>query len=63
MGDFEDWEPVARPRKVHYVWPNGNPLSLAEENWLDDYIIFVPSSKPGPAGDVHQHELRNQLRP
>jgi uncharacterized protein (TIGR03437 family) len=44
--EFEDWEPLAAARKVHYLWPDGSPVNETEESRLDDYVIFAPTPDP-----------------
>ncbi|MEZ5353813.1 MAG: fibronectin type III domain-containing protein [Bryobacteraceae bacterium] len=44
--DFEDWEPLASARQVHYLWPDGGVLSENQESRLDDYVVFAPTVDP-----------------
>ena len=44
--DFEDWEPIARARRVNYLWPSGTLLSDEEKSMLDDYQIWMPTNDP-----------------
>jgi len=44
--DFEDWEGVEAARDVHYLWPDGTPLTEDEESRLDDYVILAPTTDP-----------------
>lgn len=43
---FEDWEPLASARNVHYLWPGGGSLTEAEESFLDDHAFFSPTGDP-----------------
>jgi hypothetical protein len=45
--DFEDWEPLAQARAVQYLFPDGTPLTLADESRLDDFFMFLPTGEPG----------------
>ena len=45
--EFEDWETVAQARDLQYIFPDGTPLTLAEESRLDDFFIFMPTGDPG----------------
>jgi hypothetical protein len=44
--DFEDWEPLADAREIHYLWPDGSLLNEDNESKLDDYMIFAPTPDP-----------------
>jgi hypothetical protein len=44
--DFEDWDSVAQARDVQYIFPDGTPLTLADESRLDDFFIFMPTGDP-----------------
>jgi uncharacterized protein (TIGR03437 family) len=44
--DFEDWEPLAYARELHYLWPDGGLLSEEEESRLDDFAIIAPTADP-----------------
>ena len=44
--DFEDWEPLADAREIHYLWPDGSVLDEDNESKLDDYMIFAPAPDP-----------------
>jgi hypothetical protein len=44
--DFEDWETVAQAREVQFIFPDGTPLTLADESRLDDFVIFLPTNNP-----------------
>jgi hypothetical protein len=41
--DFEDWESAAVVRDVHYLWPDGSDVALADESKLDDYVVLAPT--------------------
>lgn len=45
--EFEDWEPLAEAREVRFVWPSGRELSDAEEGYLDDFVMLMPTGDPG----------------
>lgn len=45
--EFEDWETVAQARDLQYIFPDGTPLTLAEESRLDDFFVFMPTGDPG----------------
>jgi hypothetical protein len=44
--DFEDWESIARARRVNYLWPSGSLLTDEEKSMLDDYQIWMPTNDP-----------------
>lgn len=44
--DFEDWETISQARDVQYIFPDGTPLTLADESRLDDFFIFMPTGDP-----------------
>jgi uncharacterized protein (TIGR03437 family) len=46
IADFEDWEPLAAARQLHYLWPDGSLLTPDEESRLDDYVVLAPSADP-----------------
>lgn len=44
--EFEDWEPTASAREVHYLWPDGTLLDVANESKLDDHVTLMPTGNP-----------------
>lgn len=44
--DFDDWEPVAMAREVHYLWPDGSEVNLENESKLDDHVTLMPTGDP-----------------
>lgn len=44
--EFEDWETVAQARDLQYIFPDGTPLTLADESRLDDFFMFMPTGDP-----------------
>lgn len=44
--EFEDWEPTASAREVHYLWPDGTLLDVANESKLDDHVTLMPTGDP-----------------
>ncbi|MFN0111343.1 MAG: hypothetical protein ACKVZH_20970 [Blastocatellia bacterium] len=44
--EFEDWEPAASAREVHYLWPDGTLLDAANESKLDDHVTLMPTGDP-----------------
>lgn len=44
--DFEDWEPTAAAREVHYLWPDGTLMDVANESRLDDHVTLMPTGDP-----------------
>ena len=44
--EFEDWESAEAAREVHFLWPNGDPVSAADESGLGDHFIFFPTGEP-----------------
>jgi hypothetical protein len=44
--EFDDWEQIAQPRDVHFLWADGSTLDVANESSLDDYIMFMPTGDP-----------------
>jgi hypothetical protein len=44
--EFEDWEPTAVAREVHYLWPDGSELDVANESKLDDHVTLMPTGDP-----------------
>jgi hypothetical protein len=54
--DFEDWEDVAQARDVHFLWPDGTLMNVANESALDDFIMFMPTGFPNTQilyGNMH----------
>jgi hypothetical protein len=49
--DFEDWEPLAIGRNVHFVWPSGRALTDTEAGYLDDFVMLSPT------GDASQQVM------
>jgi hypothetical protein len=41
--EFEDWEPLAVGRNVHFVWPSGRALTDTEAGYLDDFVMLTPT--------------------
>lgn len=41
--NFEDFESYETARDVHFVWPNGEELSVYEESGLGDHFIYLPT--------------------
>lgn len=41
--EFEDWETMAQARSPKYIWPDGSAFTDADEDNLDDYVIFQPT--------------------
>lgn len=41
--EFEDWEPVAAARSVHFLWPNGDLLDDRAEGYIDDFHFLAPT--------------------
>lgn len=44
--EFEDWEPLASARQLHYLWATGGRLTDQEESRLDDFVVFAPTADP-----------------
>jgi hypothetical protein len=44
--EFDDWEQVAQAREVHFLWPDGSAVDLANESQLDDYMMLMPTGNP-----------------
>jgi hypothetical protein len=44
--EFDDWEQIAQAREVHFLWPDGSTLNVANESALDDYMMFMPTGNP-----------------
>ena len=45
--EFEDWEPLALARDIHFVWPSGRSLTDREAGYLDDFVMLTPTGDPG----------------
>lgn len=41
--EFEDWEPVASARSVHFLWPSGELLDDRAEGYIDDFHFLAPT--------------------
>ncbi len=41
--EFEDWEPVASARNVHFLWPSGDLLDDRAEGYIDDFHFLAPT--------------------
>jgi hypothetical protein len=41
--EFEDWEPVASARAVHFLWPSGDLLDDRAEGYIDDFHFLAPT--------------------
>ena len=41
--EFEDWEPVAGAREVHFLWPNGDLMDERAEGYIDDFHFLAPT--------------------
>ena len=41
--NFEDFENYKEARDVHFLWPNGEELSIYEESGLGDHFIYLPT--------------------
>jgi hypothetical protein len=41
--EFEDWEPVASARNVHFLWPNGDLMDDRSEGYIDDFHFLAPT--------------------
>jgi hypothetical protein len=41
--EFEDWEPVASARNVHFLWPNGDLMDDRAEGYIDDFHFLAPT--------------------
>ncbi len=42
--DIEDWEESSLGRDVHFIWPNGEPMSDEQEPGLGDHYIYLPTN-------------------
>jgi hypothetical protein len=43
---FDDWDPIARARRVNFLWPSGTLLTEEEKSFFDDYQIWMPANDP-----------------
>jgi len=41
--EFEDWEPVASARSVHFLWPSGELMDDRAEGYIDDFHFLAPT--------------------
>ena len=45
-GTFDGFEPVARARELHVLWPSGAELTETEESMFDDFQVTMPTNDP-----------------
>ncbi len=44
--EFEDWEARDAARGVSFLWPDGSPLDVSAEGYLDDFVFLIPTNDP-----------------
>lgn len=44
--DIDEWEATADAREVHFLWPDGSLLSVADESGLGDHAVLWPTDDP-----------------
>ena len=44
--DVEHWEPESAARDIQFRWPDGTPLTDAEESGTGDHVIYRPTGEP-----------------